>query len=81
MNYCLRPLIKKDFVKLGKSQQSKHRLNYAYILTPAGIAQKMAMTGRFLMRKMEEYEALKVEIDALKAEVGENQPRTPGATA
>jgi len=41
----------------------------------------MAMTGRFLMRKMEEYEALKAEIDALKAEVSEDQPRTPGAAA
>ena len=39
------------------------------------------MTGRFLMRKMQEYEALKAEIDALKAEVSEDQPRTPGATA
>ena len=39
------------------------------------------MTGRFLMRKMEEYEALKAEIAALKAEVSGDQPRTPGATA
>ena len=54
LNDCLRPLVEKGFVKLGKSQRSKHKLNYAYILTPAGIAQKMAMTGRFLMRKMEE---------------------------
>jgi EPS-associated MarR family transcriptional regulator len=81
LNYCLKALMDKGFVKLDNFQQSKHKLKYAYILTPAGIAQKMAMTGRFLMRKMEEYEALKAEIDALKAEVGEDQPRTPGATA
>ncbi len=34
-----------------------------------GIAEKVALTTRFLSRKMEEYEALKLEIEALKSEV------------
>jgi hypothetical protein len=51
----------KGFLKLGNFQQSKHKLKYFYILTPTGIAQKMAMAGRFLVHKMEEYEALKTE--------------------
>jgi hypothetical protein len=33
----------------------------------------VALTSRFLKRKMEEYEALKVEIEALKSEVGEDE--------
>jgi len=33
----------------------------------------VALTSRFLKRKMEEYDALKVEIEALKAEVSEDQ--------
>lgn len=33
----------------------------------------MALTSRFLKRKMDEYDALKVEIEAMKAEVGEDQ--------
>jgi hypothetical protein len=37
------------------------------------MAQKVAMTGRFLQRKLEEYEALKAEIEALQAEVSEEQ--------
>jgi EPS-associated MarR family transcriptional regulator len=65
LNYRLKALMEKGFVKLGNFQQSKHKPKYAYILTPAGIAQKMAMTGRFLMRKMEEYKALKAEIEVL----------------
>lgn len=68
LNYCLKALMEKGFVKLENFQNSKHKLKYVYILTPAGIAQKMAMTGRFLKRKMEEYEALQAEITALKIE-------------
>lgn len=35
--------------------------------TPKGIAQKAALTRAFLVRKMEEYEALKEEIDSLNS--------------
>jgi hypothetical protein len=41
-----------------------------YLLTPFGIEEKAALTSRFCNRKMEEYEALKLEIEALKSEVG-----------
>ena len=68
LNYCLKALIDKGFVKLDNFQNSKHKLKYAYVLTPAGISQKVAMTSRFLRRKMQEYDALKVEIDLLRAE-------------
>lgn len=70
LNYCLKALIDKGFVKLENFQSSKQKLKYAYVLTPNGIAQKVAITGRFLKRKIAEYEALKVEIDTLVAEVG-----------
>ena len=72
LNYCLKALMDKGFVKLENFQNSKHKFKYAYILTPMGMAQKVAMTGRFLKRKLDEYEALKNEIEALKAEVGED---------
>jgi len=71
LNYCLKALMDKGFVKLENFQHSKHKFKYAYILTPTGMAQKVAMTGRFLKRKLEEYEALKREIEALKVEVGD----------
>ena len=73
LNYCLKALMDMGLVKLRNFQQSEHKLKLAYILTPAGIAQKMAMTGRFLMRKMEEYEALKAEIEKLQQEVEQLQ--------
>lgn len=70
LNYCLKALMEKGFVKLENFHNSKQKLKYAYVLTPNGIAQKVAITGRFLKRKIAEYEALKIEIDSLVAEVG-----------
>lgn len=69
LHYCMRALMEKGLVKLGNFAHSKHHLGYAYLLTPAGIRQKAAMTSDFLQRKMAEYEALRAEIAALQAEV------------
>lgn len=73
LNYCLNALIDKGFVKMGNFQESKNKFKYVYLLTPQGIAEKVALTSRFLKRKMEEYEALKVEIQALTAAVGDDE--------
>ena len=62
LNYCLKALIDKGFIKLDNFHKSNHKFKYAYMLTPEGLAQKMAMTGRFLMRKMEEYEEWQIQI-------------------
>ncbi len=68
-NYCLSALIEKGFVKLGNFSASEDKRRYAYILTPKGLREKAALTGRFLKRKRAEYEALRAEIDALQREV------------
>ena len=73
VNYCLNALIDKGLVKMGNFQKSKNKFKYVYLLTPKGIAEKVAMTSRFLRRKMEEYEALKAEIDVLKMQVVDHQ--------
>ena len=70
LNYCLKALMEKGFIKLENFQNSRHKFRYVYVLTPAGIAQRISMTGRFLKRKLAEYEALKAEIEALKKEQG-----------
>lgn len=69
LNYCLSALIDKGFVKVSNFQKSKNKFKYVYLLTPKGIAEKMTLTSRFLKRKMEEYDALKVEIETLMSEV------------
>ena len=68
-NYCLKALVDKGWVKLENFQKNPNKLGYLYLLTPMGIAAKSALTARFLKRKLEEYEALKVEIEELKSQV------------
>ncbi|WP_417270773.1 MarR family EPS-associated transcriptional regulator [Celeribacter sp.] len=74
MNYVLGALVDKGLVKLGNFTAAKDKRRYAYVLTPKGIARKAALTRAFLIRKMEEYEALKEEIDNLISELGEKTP-------
>lgn len=69
LHYCMKALIEKGLVKLANFAHSNHHLGYAYLLTPAGIKRKAAMTSDFLKRKMAEYEALQAEIAALQADV------------
>jgi EPS-associated MarR family transcriptional regulator len=68
LNYCLKALIDKGFVKLENFGNSRHKFGYAYILTTAGLSEKALLTGRFLKRKMREYESLKAEIESLRRE-------------
>lgn len=72
LNYCLKALIDKGWVKMQNFSQSKNKFGYIYVLTPQGLAEKMALTSKFLKRKMQEYDALRVEIETLKSEVGDN---------
>lgn len=65
LNYCLKALMQKGLVKMSNFAHSKNKFGYMYVLTPSGMAEKAEITHRFLQRKMEEYESLKAEIDAL----------------
>jgi EPS-associated MarR family transcriptional regulator len=80
LNYCLNALIDKGLVKMHDFCNSKNKLKNVYLLTPMGIAEKVALTTRFLGHKMEEYEALRLEIEVLKSEVGaQGQDKTQKA--
>jgi EPS-associated MarR family transcriptional regulator len=67
-NFCLKALVSKSLLKMQNFRNSQRKLAYAYLLTPAGMAEKAVLTSRFLKRKMQEYELLKAEIDALAQE-------------
>ena len=71
IHYVLNALIEKGLVKLGNFTAAEDKRRYAYVLTPRGIKEKSIITGRFLKRKLAEYEALKVEIAALESELAE----------
>lgn len=70
LNYCLKALVEKGWVKMKNFAHSKNKFGYVYVLTPSGMAEKAALTRRFLQRKMNEYEAIKLEIEVLRSEVG-----------
>lgn len=69
VNYCLKALIQKGWVKANNFKNSNHKAAYAYLLTPRGIERKAQITRDFLRRKLAEYSDLRAEIDQLKLEV------------
>ncbi len=71
INYCLNALIDKGWVKVYNFSESKNKFGYVYLLTPSGIAEKASLTGRFLQRKLKEYEEMRAEIESLRSEVSE----------
>lgn len=70
LNYCLKALIEKGLVKMKNFSNAKNKFGYVYVLTPQGLRMRAQLTSSFLRRKMQEYEALKAEIEVLKAELG-----------
>jgi len=63
LNYCLKALQSKGFVKIKNFSKNPNKLNYFYILTPKGIAEKAKLTLDFMQRKMKEYDELKKEME------------------
>ena len=68
-NYVVRALVDKGWVKLSNFKRSDNKLGYIYLLTPEGITEKSILAQNFLIRKSEEYNKLKEEIDMLKKEL------------
>ena len=66
VNYCMKKLIEKGWVKLIKFSRNPNKVGYIYLLTPKGIEEKTRLTFAFLKIKLEEYKILKDEISKLK---------------
>ena len=62
LNYCLKALQNKGLVKIENFKKNPNKINYFYVLTPAGIAEKTKLTLNFMKRKMREYDELKKEL-------------------
>ena len=69
VNYALKALVERDFVKADNFRKSGNKVAYLYVLTPQGVAEKAYLATAFLGRKLQEYEVLRQEIEALKGEV------------
>ena len=62
LNYCLKALKNKGLIKMKNFEKNPNKINYIYVLTPRGIAEKTKLTINFMRRKMREYDELKSEI-------------------
>jgi EPS-associated MarR family transcriptional regulator len=71
INYCMKTLTEKGFIKLINFSLSSHKLGYIYLLTPQGIEQKAKLAASFLKTKIIEFEKLKDEINKLKLDAEE----------
>jgi EPS-associated MarR family transcriptional regulator len=78
VNYCLKALVGRGWVKVNNFKNSNNKAAYAYLLTPTGIERKAQITLRFLKRKISEYEHLKTEIEQLQREVKAQSRSRPG---
>ena len=88
VNYQLKALKERGLIKVGNFLRSDNKLAYIYLLTPKGVADKLAITKRFLTRKRKEFELLKCELEQLEREAIEKDlaargfpPTYAGATS
>ena len=75
VNFCLQALVEKGLVKVNNFRNSDNKRAYLYLLTPRGIEEKTVVTARFFRRKLDEYEALKRELEELRREAGQSTQR------
>jgi EPS-associated MarR family transcriptional regulator len=68
VNYCLRALVERGWVKVRNFRRHDNKWAYSYLLTPSGMSAKVLLTRSFLARKEQEFEALQHEIARLRSE-------------
>ena len=68
VNYCLKSLIGKGFIKVDNFKNNNNKIQYSYLLTPKGIEEKAKLTLDFIRIKTQENDTLKQEIESLKQE-------------
>lgn len=69
VNFCLKALVHKGWIKATSFKNSQNKAAYMYLLTPRGIQAKSRLTVRFLRAKVREYESLRTEIEEIRREV------------
>ena len=80
VNYALRALMERGFVKANNFRKSGRKAAYLYVLTPKGVVEKTSLAAAFLGRKLAEYEVLIQEIETLKGELGSDDSGTGART-
>ena len=80
VNYALRALIERGFVKVGNFRKSGSKLSYVYALTLKGVSENAVLTAALLRRSLKEYKLLGREIEVLQVELESNSVSERGKT-
>lgn len=67
VNYIIKALIDKGLIKIENFTNEKDKRKYRYLLTKAGIEEKISLTERFIERKKAEYDELVAELERMRA--------------
>jgi len=65
VNFILKALVEKGFIKTERFLSSNNRMKYRYLLTDDGVKEKIALTQKFIVRKKSEYEELQRELEVM----------------
>jgi EPS-associated MarR family transcriptional regulator len=68
VNFCLRALAEKGWIKAQNFTNSGNKSAYMYLLTPEGLRAKARITREFLQVKLREHAELKREIEQIRAD-------------
>ncbi len=63
INYVLKALVDKGFIKSERFISSDKKTKYKYLLTEEGVHEKMQLTKKFIVRKKAEYEELQKDLE------------------
>ena len=63
LNYCIKALQNKGLIKIQNFKRNPKKVNYFYVLTLKGLAEKTRLTVNFMKKKMQEYDELKKELE------------------
>ncbi len=69
INYVLKRLIEKGWIKIGNFKKNPSKIGYAYLLTPRGIEAKSRLAIRFVMGRLKEYQELRYRLSGKMAEI------------
>ena len=71
INYILKSLIEKGYIKTERFLKSDNKKGYKYLLTTAGIEKKLELTHKYIEIKKREYEELIDEISLANSKESE----------
>src|SRR5659263_396090 len=65
INFIISGLVEKGIVKAKKLKNNPDKIRWQYILTTAGIKEKVRITREYMQKRMQEFEQLKVELSLI----------------